>query len=292
MSAAIAPDQTRIVAEPCDAPLGAEVRNLDLSHELSDQQVHELGELVARHKVLFFRNQDMTSDQQLALGRRFGKLEIHPFASIEDTTDAIGLDRDHPELVVLESLPGKPAVAERWHSDTTWRECPSMGSILRMTIKPKGGGNTMWANMADAYEALDDETKARIDNAVAIHDWHPFEKRMRAKGVSEETMGKLRAEFPQVEHPLVTTHPQTGERILFVNPSFTVRIKGMSDQESSALLARLYEHTEKPEFRVTLVWEEGTVAFWDNRSTQHRVCSDVEGHRRMERVTIIGERPR
>jgi taurine dioxygenase len=279
-----------IAISPREGPIGADVSGLDLSQPLSSVQVNVLAAALARHKVLFFRGQSITSEQQIALGRQFGELEVHPFIA-EGAASVIGADLERPELVVVESLAGKVSVAEGWHSDTTWRERPSMASILRMTIAPQSGGDTSWVDMAAAYQGLDDVTKQLIDDAVAIHDWHGFARGMRASGVAEDRIAALQARFPPVEHPVVRTHPVTGERLIYVNSAFTVAIKGMTADESQRVLNHLYAQATIPEHRVTLRWEQGTIAFWDNRSTQHSVAGDVVGHRRLERVTIVGDRP-
>jgi alpha-ketoglutarate-dependent taurine dioxygenase len=178
----------------------------------------------------------------------------------------------------------------RRSGDTTFRESPSMGSILCMTHTPARGGDTMWADMSAAYDDLDGETQSFLSGLGAIHDWELFRKRMLGKMAAEQ-IEELNRKFPPVEHPVIRTHPVSGRKIVYVNVNFTMSIKGMSDSESTALLQRLYDLPKTPEYQVRLRWRPGTIAFWDNRSTQHRVVNDVVGYRRAERVTIVGDRP-
>lgn len=288
MNATDVDSQLRIA--PRGGALGADVAGIDFAVPFSPDQVAVLMAALARHKVLFFRDQDITSAQQIARGKQFGELEIHPFTR-EKVGGAIFADPLNPELVVVESRPERPSVAEQWHSDTTWRECPSLGSILRMTHRPDSGGRTMWADMAAAYQGLDDRTRHLIDDAVAVHDSENFRNHLRRGGASEAQIADLATRYPPVEHPVVRTHRVTGERAIFVNTSFTLLIKGMSESESRDTLQHLYRQAENPDYQVAIDWEPGDIAFWDNRSTQHAVTGDVVGHRRLERVTLVGDRP-
>jgi taurine dioxygenase len=181
-------------------------------------------------------------------------------------------------------------VAEDWHSDVTWRETPAMASILRATDVPEAGGDTMWADMAAAYEDLDDATQRHLSSLTAIHDWHKFREVLHQTGATPEQIAELVERFPPMEHPVVRTHPVSGTKIIYVNGNFTVKIKGMSDSESDALLQRLYKLAEIPAYHARMHWQPGSVAFWDNRSTQHSVVGGVKGYRRMERVTVAGDR--
>ena len=182
--------------------------------------------------------------------------------------------------------------ADEWHSDVTWREVPSFGSILRGRIIPETGGDTMWADMEMAYDMLDDEVKARIDGLEAEHDWHGFRRTLRKRGVGEDVIEQLNAEFPPVIHPVVRTHPASGRKSIYVNRNFTTRIVGLEPEESDALLEVLWAQAMIPELQVRFRWRPGSVAFWDNRSTQHRAVGDFgDGHRLMERVTVCGDRP-
>ena len=269
--------------------LGAEVSGLDLTKPLGADVVDALSEALVAHKVLFFRDQDITLDQHLAFARNFGDLEVHPFT--EGATDFNNRDT-HPEIVRLESTAEKPNSADTWHSDVTWRHNPSLGSILRSLVSPAVGGDTLWADMATAYESLDDATKSRLSGMTAIHDWHGFRKLMRARGMDEAKIVALQEKFPPVEHPLIRTHPVSGAKIVYVNAAFTVSIKGMAESEGAPLLQRLYALSSRPEFQVRFRWRANSIAFWDNRSTQHYAAPDFyPQHRVMERATVVGDRP-
>jgi len=275
---------------PRPGGIGADVAQADFSRPFTPAQVAALKEAVARYRVLFFHGQHIDSATHLARARQFGELEIHPFAR-EKAGRVIFSDPDEPALVVVESLPGKPSVAEKWHSDVTFMTTPSMGSLLRMTHRPESGGNTRWADMAAAYRGLDEETRRLIDDAVAVHDWHIFRRNMAGLPEEEQRLEAMRAQMPPVEHPVVRTHPLTGERLIYVNRNFTVRIKGMAEEASADLLEYLYAQAENPAYHAELEWEVDDIAFWDNRITQHSVKGDVVGHRRLERVSIVGDRP-
>jgi len=267
--------------------IGAEVAGIDLASELADGEVAAIEQALVTHQVLFFRDQHITGQQQLAFGRRFGPLELHPFTTFPGFEN----DAEEPELIVVETTPERPMVAEDWHSDVTWREAPAMASIIRVTHCPDAGGDTMWADMAAAHDGLDDATQSLLSGLVAIHDWHGFRDLLGRLGTPPEQLAALVERFPPAEHPVVRTHPVTGRKIIYVNANFTVRIKGMSDSESDALLRRLYRLAAIPDYHARMHWQPGSVAFWDNRSTQHSVVGPVKGYRRMERVTVAGDRP-
>ena len=268
----------RIRVEPLTGAIGAEVGGVDL-REVDDETRAELHAAWMDHKVLFFRHQDLSHAQHVAYGRRFGDLEIHPFIP-----DATG----HPEIIVLESTPGRFSAAEAWHTDVTFRECPPLGSVLVGRIIPPYGGDTCWANMELAYERLPDEVKEAIEGQVAIHSY------LKAFGgpMSPDERAQASLEYPDQKHPVVRTHPVTGRRTLFVNRAFTLGIDGMEPAESERLCRRLYAQANDPEIQCRFRWRPDSVAQWDNRCTQHYAVPDHGGlHRRVERVTIIGDRP-
>jgi taurine dioxygenase len=268
----------RISVTPVTGSIGAEVEQVDL-RDLDDEIIAELHDAWMEHKVLFFRDQELDRAQHVAYGRAFGELEIHPF-----TPQADG----HPEILVLESTPEKFQAAESWHSDVTFRECPPDGSVLLGRIVPEWGGDTVWANMEMAYERLPDDTKERIRGRYAVHSY------VKAFGrvMTDEQRSKALEEFPDQKHPIVRTHPVTGKKGLFINRVFTLTIDGMTPEESRPLRRRLYEQASLPELQVRFRWRPGSLAQWDNRITQHYAVPDHGGQiRRMERVTLVGERP-
>jgi taurine dioxygenase len=261
--------------------LGAEVEGVHLGR-VDDATFKELRSAFLEHQVLFFRDQELTREQHKSFGRRFGTLQIHPFLQPLR-------HQGHPEFVVLESDAQRPFVAEAWHSDVTFVDNPPLGSVLRCVTAPEYGGDTMWASMYAAYEALSDKMQRLLSVLVAIHD--------TARTFSRPNYGEHigRTQAPDVissEHPVVRTHPETGRKGLFVNSTFTASIKGMKPAESNALLYFLYRHIETPDFSCRFRWQPNSVAMWDNRCTQHRVCADNKtATRRMERITIDGDRP-
>ena len=264
---------------PMTATIGAEVGGIDLADDLDDATIDEIREALLAWKVLFFRDQHrLDRVRHVAFGRRFGELEVHPITPA---------DQDHPEIFVIPAG-GQFRAPDTWHSDVTWRPEPSLGSILRAAELPPLGGDTLWADMGRAYDLLDDETKERIDGRKATHDYASAFGRGQPLDVQE----RMRAQHPTVEHPMVRTHPETGRKTLYVNRAFTRSIVGMDDAESRRLLAVLYLQPTIVDVQCRFRWRPGSVAFWDNRATQHVVSNDFLPARRvMERVTVVGDKP-
>ncbi|MGW2261202.1 TauD/TfdA dioxygenase family protein [Streptomyces sp. NPDC001780] len=257
--------------------IGAEIRGLDLSGPLDPAVREELNRALLEWKVLFFRGQHLSSDAQRAFARNWGELETNPLLTSGDSPDVVRFDRT-----------AVPTFENVWHTDVTFRERPALGAVLQLREVPPVGGDTMWADMAAAYDNLAPEVKDRIDGARAVHDFLPgFARFMDAAGLAE-----FQERFPPVEHPVVRRHPETGRRMLFVNTSFTTRIVGIGREESDRLLRLLFQQAHVPEFQVRFRWQAGDIAFWDNRATQHYAVNDYAPHRRVaERVAIAGDRP-
>jgi taurine dioxygenase len=271
---------TRIQVRPVAGALGAEIGGVDLG-DLDDATFAELRAAWLAHGVCFFRDQDLSPEQHKAFGRRFGELQIHPFLLSRGA-------EGHPEIIVLESDESRPYVAAGWHTDVTFLERPPLASILRAVEVPAWGGDTLWSSCTAAYDALSATMQRILADLVAVHDT----AKTFSRGAYPSERHPEQGEAPRAEHPVVRTHPETGRKALFVNPAFTSHIRGLRRAESDALLAFLYRHMETPEFTCRFHWEKGSVAIWDNRCTQHRVVADnVKAYRRMERVTIEGNRP-
>ena len=270
---------TSFDAELVGTTIGAEVRGIDLADDLDDPTMAELRQALCAYKVLILRDQDIDGDQQLAFARRFGELEVHPFLAGDEAA---------PELVHLAKDAAVGGYENVWHSDVSWRERPALGAVLRAVEVPEVGGDTLFADMAAAYESLGSSLQRRIDPLVAVHDIAlSFGQAMTTAQLSES-----HAAFPPVEHPVVRTHPETAERILYVNPIFTSHVVGLAAEESESLLTELFRAAEQPEVQVRLRWAPGTVAIWDNRATQHYAASDYWPQRRvMQRAAIAGDRP-
>ena len=283
-SAALKTDTARLAISPLTPSIGAEIGGIDLREKLDDATLGELRQALLDWKVLFFRDQDITTEQHLAFAGAFGALEVHPFAPHKE---------GYPEVLAITHGPGNRGKENTWHSDVTWREEPSLGSVLRALEVPQVGGDTLFADMYAAYDGLTDAVKAKIDGRAAVHDFTHFRAGMRKRGVSEEKIAEFNAKYPRVEHPVVRTHPETGRKCLYVNAAFTLHIVGMEKDESDALLRHLYAQAAIPEYQCRFRWQANSIAFWDNRASQHYAASDYyPAVRRMERVTIIGDRPR
>ncbi|HEX4292930.1 MAG TPA: TauD/TfdA family dioxygenase [Rhizomicrobium sp.] len=282
-SAARKTETASLTISPLTPTIGAEIGDIDLRQPLDAETQAALHQALLDWKVLFFRDQDITTEQHLAFAGAFGALEVHPFAPHKP---------DYPQVLAIAHGPGNKGKENTWHSDVTWREEPSLGSVLRALEVPEVGGDTLFADMYAAYDGLTDEVKAKIDGRMAVHDFTHFRAGMRKRGVAEEKIAEFNAKYPRVEHPVVRTHPETGRKCLYVNAAFTLHIVGMEADESATLLRHLYAQAAIPEYQCRFRWRTNSIAFWDNRASQHYAASDYyPAVRRMERVTVIGEKP-
>ena len=265
--------------EPLSPTIGAEINGVRMSGEASDLQIAEIRQALLDWKVIFFRDQDVSEDEHIAFGARFGELEIHPFTPNLES---------HPEIVVIHHGPKSKRGQNRWHSDVTWRLEPSLGSILRARIVPPVGGDTLFADMMAAYAGLDDTTREQVDGAIAVHSFqHNF-----GRAMNDEQRAKFAEQYPDARHPVVRTHPETRRKGLYVNAAFTTHIEGMEPEKSRKLLRKLYAQASIPEYQCRFRWRENSVAFWDNRAVQHYAAFDYHPQqRRVERVTIVGDKP-
>ena len=282
--------KSSIKVEPLTCTIGAELSNVDLGAASRDATLaEEIRGLLLQHRVLFFRDQDITRAEHVAFARHFGELEDHPVA---------GSDPENPGLVRIYKTPDAPIdrYENSWHTDATWREKPPFGSVLRCVECPPVGGDTMWANMVEVYARLPEDIKTKIAGLRARHSIEasfgaamPIEKRLA-----------LKEQYPDAEHPVVRTHPETGEKVLFVNAFTThftnfhtpenVRFGQDANPGASDLLRYLVSQVYIPEFQVRFRWRKNSVAMWDNRSTQHYAVMDYPPcHRKMERAGIVGD---
>lgn len=266
-----------ISVTPLTPAIGAEIGNVDL-RSASNYQIEAIRAALLEHQVIFFRDQELDQEQHIAFARHFGDLEIHP---------ATPSGQAKPEVLHIAHGPNSKGRENAWHSDVTWRDKPSLGSILKAVEVPAVGGDTLFANMVLAYDQLSDEVKEKITGRVAVHDIaRVFAGRLNM------TEDELREKYPLSEHPVVRTHPETGRNVLYVNVAFTTHIKDMDSAESDALLADLFRTAWNPELQCRFKWRPGSLAFWDNRACQHFAASDYFPQvRKMERVTIAGDRP-
>lgn len=274
---------------PLTCAIGAELVDVQLADALHDDGLFaEIKAALLKYKVLFLRRQSISRAEHIGFARRFGELEDHP---------VVGSDPEHPGLVQIYKTPDKPLdrYENSWHCDATWREVPPMGCVLRCVECPPVGGDTMWANMALAYEMLPSHIK---DVIAPLRARHSIECTFGAAMPAEKRLA-LKAQFPDAEHPVVCTHPETGEKVLFVSGFTThftnfhtpanVRVGQDFTQGSSSLLQFLISQAAIPEYQVRWRWEPGSIAIWDNRATQHYAVMDYPpSHRKMERAGIIG----
>ncbi len=258
---------------------GAEVHGVDLSQPLDEGTVDTLKSAIAENCVLFFRDQTMTFQQHKALGRHFGELHVHPAWP--------RIVEGHPEIMEIYSDKNSKHIAgEDWHSDVSCDPQPPLGTIMYMLEVPPVGGDTLFASMYAAFEALSAPMQRFLEGMTAVHDGEHF-YRGRYDDAQEE--GKT---YPRTEHPVVRTHPVSGRKALFVSRTFTTHIVQLAKRESHAMLQMIFAHLERPQFQCRFQWKPGSVAFWDNRCAQHNALWDYYPHsRRALRVTIKGDTP-
>jgi taurine dioxygenase len=269
---------TAVQVDKLTPHVGAEIRGVDLSRRLDERTFKEIHAALVDNGVIFFRDQHLTPEQQKDFGRLFGELHAHPAAP--------SLLPGHPEILVIHAdEKSKHVAGENWHSDVSCDPEPPMGSILYMHELPPVGGDTLFASMYAAYDALSEPLRRFLEPLTAMHEGeHVYRGRY---GVDDA--GRV---FPKAEHPLIRTHPVSGRKALFVNGGFTTRIPQLKRAESDALLQFLFRHVETPEFQCRFRWQVNSVAFWDNRCVQHHAMWDYYPQRRHgHRVTIKGDRP-
>ncbi|MDG2048326.1 MAG: taurine dioxygenase [Halioglobus sp.] len=269
--------------KPIANALGAELDGVDLCKDVPSEVYREIRRLLVKHQVIFFRDQNISPAQHKALAESFGPLQTHP------AYDTIA---GFPEITVLESTVEKPSKIELWHSDMTFRKHPPLGSVLRSKICPPKGGDTLWASMTAAYDGLSNPMQEFLSRLTAEHDFSFGFKESLAESGGRERLAQAVTDNPPVTHPVVQIHPESGKKVVFVNPLFTTKIIELEDDESHALLRFLFKHVTMPEYICRFHWQPDSIAIWDNRSTQHKPINDYfPAHRRLERIAIDGDRP-
>ncbi|MEC8068995.1 MAG: TauD/TfdA family dioxygenase, partial [Actinomycetota bacterium] len=255
------PQYEHITVTPKGVTLGAEISGVRLSGDLPDEVIAEIRRAWLDYKVVYVRDQDISSTEHVEFARRFGELEVHPFL--------LGSE-EHPELVRFEKGFEASGFENGWHHDVTWRATPSLGAILRSIQVPATGGDTAFSDMAAAYDGLDDEMKERLDGLQAAHDY------TLAFGsfVDDSKKAEMREQYPVVHHPIVRTHPETGRKLLFVNAYFTSHVVDMDENEGNRLLRYLISRASIMEYQYRVSWEPNQVTLWDNRIVQHYALSD------------------
>jgi taurine dioxygenase len=279
-----------IEVRPVAGSLGAEVHGVDLARPLRNSTADELRRAFVEHLVLFFRDQNLSPDQHLAFSRLFGSLSRVPYVKHMD---------EHPDIIAVRKEADERNIStfgNAWHSDFSFLEEPPMGSVLYAREVPSHGGDTLWANMYEAYEALSDGMKRMLDPLRAMHSGRPYgvarpPKDMRTSRSIEIERHNREADR-EVAQPVVVVHPSSRRKALFVNAIYTVRFENMTEAESRSLLDFLFQHCTRPEFTCRFRWKTGSLAIWDNRCTLHYAVNDYDGQRRlMHRTTIAGEPP-
>ena len=264
--------------KPMTPAIGAEILDIDLGADTVAERIPDIRAALLKYGVIFFRDQALTQEQHIAFARHFGDLEVHP---------ATPKDQPNPEVLRIAYGPDRRGQENNWHSDVTWREEPSLRSILLAREVPEVGGDTLFANMHLAYERLSPQMKRFCEGLTAVHDI----ARVFANRLGKQPE-ELHDKYPPVRHPVIRTHPETGERSISVNVAFASHIEGLSAAESRWLLDHLFATARDVEIQCRFRWEAGSIAFWDNRVCQHLAVSDYFPARRaMERVTIAGDKP-
>ena len=275
---------TGIAVTPFSSALGAVISGVDLSEQLDDTTFGEIRQAFQDHGVIFFRDQNLTPEQHLAFARRFAPIDINRFFKAVN---------GYPEIAEVRKEPEQTSnIGGGWHTDHSYDEAPAMGSLLLAREVPPRGGDTLFANMSMAFESLSPGLRSTLEGLRAVHSTaHVF----GAEGGYAKTddvggrIGNAAAATQEAVHPVVIRHPDTGRKTLYVNVAFTVRFEGWTAAESAPLLSFLYDHASKPEFSCRFEWQQGSLAFWDNRATWHYALNDYHGHRRvMHRVTVQG----
>jgi len=274
-----------ITVDPVSAHVGAEIGGIDLAAPVQDAPMAELRQAFGEHGVIFFRDQHLTPEQHVAAAERFGPININRFFAHVPGYPTIAEVRKEPEQ--------QRNIGGGWHTDHSYDEVPALGSMLYAREVPKTGGDTLFASMYAAYDALSGGLKSTLGGLKALHSSrHVFGAAAAARrGDLEGRIRNAELATQDAVHPVVIRHPDTGRKALYVNPGFTVRFDGWTEEESRPLLDYLYRHAVRPEFTCRFQWREGSLALWDNRSTWHFAVNDYHGERRLlHRITIEGQK--
>lgn len=266
------------------AYLGAEISDVDINN-IDEFALSQISKYIATHGIVYFPNQKISSDDLMTFGKKFGELSVHPFSTNAE---------NNPELIIYDNKKGNPpALTDMWHADETFRLEPPKITMLCSKIVPNIGGDTLFCNMSKAYEGLSDLVQNYIAGLEAVHDFKPFKTLFSDNEDDSQQLRHYEQIYKQIAHPIVTLHPVTNEKVLNVNPQFTIGIKNMEERESALLLDHLFHQALIPEYQYRHKWEENMLVCWDNRLVQHYAVHDYYPQRRkMHRVTIKGEKPK
>jgi taurine dioxygenase len=275
----------KITIQPISGSLGAEIHGVDLRQPLDEATYGEIRQALLEYLVIFFRDQDITPEQQIAFGRRFGELHLHPY---------IPNLPGYPEIIRLKAKSGAVEtlrLANAWHEDLSYTYDPPLAGILRAVAVPDRGGDTMWVNLYKAYDTLSPKMKEILDGMRAWHDvTKTFRRQELQKEGGPEGYWNAFRKTPPALHPIVKTHPETGRKLLYVSELTTTHIEGLNPAESDAILQMLFRHLDWKEMHCRFYWRKDSIAMWDNRCTAHYAVTDYVQPREMLRVTVLGER--
>jgi taurine dioxygenase len=272
--------RTDISVHPLTGTIGAEIRGVDLAEDLDDETIAAIRRAWLDHCVVFFRDQDITPEQQVRFATRFSTVQRAVF---ENTAS------DQPDLTVIDMVSPKGSGTDQWHADSTFMAAPPLGAVLRAVQIPSVGGDTCFSSMYAAYDALSPSMQEQLDGLTAVHSTAKVMALVRRLDNARVPTGG--DEIPTMVHPVVRVHPETGRKLLFVSPNWVERIVELGEAESNALLALLYEHVKTPDFQCRFKWDVNSVAFWDNRACQHYAVADYSERRVMNRVLLAGDVP-
>ena len=273
---------TQMEIRPISGALGAEILGIDFAAGVDDETFGRIRGTFREHGVIVIRDQDLTPEQHLAAARRFGEVNVNRFFTPVD---------GHPEVAeVRKEAHQDKNIGNKWHTDHSYDDAPALGSMIYAIEVPPAGGDTLFANMSLAYETLSDGMKDMLSKLEAVHSSrHVFGPGVKSGSDVADRYRNAEQAVQDAVHPVVIRHPDTGRKVLYVNPTFTVRFNGWTEEESKPLLDYLYAHAAKPDFSCRVRWENGSLGLWDNRATWHLALNDYHGHRRlMHRVTIEG----
>jgi taurine dioxygenase len=278
----------RIDIRPVTTAIGAEIHGVDLAKRLDERTTGEIRSALLEFGVIFFRDQKLTPEEHIALAEQFGSIIVDP-------TGGMGHPDGYPLITEVRKEPEQTRnIGGNWHTDHSFDKAPPLGSILLARELPESGGDTLFASMRAAYNALSDGLKATLEGLRAVHaKAHAFDNSNVSSNrkVTEEKRLEVQKIFAAREtvHPVVIRHPESGQKLLYVNPNYTVRFEGWTVDESNALLSFIYDHSSRPEFTCRFHWAEGSIAFWDNRAVWHYAVNDYHGSRRLiHRITLAG----
>jgi taurine dioxygenase len=272
-----------IRVEPLTGALGSEIHGINLAAPMGEAEIGLIRETLADRGVVFFRDQSITPEQHIAFASRFAPINVNRFFAHA---------KGYPEIAEVRKEPGqKKNIGGGWHTDHSYDQVPAMGSILLARELPPAGGDTLFASMSAAYDALSDGLKTSLNGMHAVHSSrHVFGTSVKREQQEDGRLRNAELAIQDAVHPVVIRHPDSGRHVLYVNPGFTLRFEGWTDEESRPLLDYLYRHAARPEFQCRFRWREGSVAFWDNRLTWHYAANDYQGERRLlHRITLEGQ---